>query len=170
MRVYIGARSGVYRLDGGELTALEIEGVRFWAIHAWRNERGEELLVQRAEQIERRPTRQQAVKLEQIRLCALQRLHQLIDRSIDILVMNMGASIISNPVLLDERYSGASHVYTKRYRIAFENHRCNCPSAGFIGTTEQRRQTARRHLAVVVNEHHVFGGHAGHADVAGLIG
>ena len=45
MRVYIGARTGVYRLDGNELTPLEIEGVRFWAIHAWRNEHGEDTIL-----------------------------------------------------------------------------------------------------------------------------
>jgi photosystem II stability/assembly factor-like uncharacterized protein len=45
MRVYIGARSGVYWLDGDDLTALEIDGVRFWAIHAWRNAHGEDTIL-----------------------------------------------------------------------------------------------------------------------------
>jgi photosystem II stability/assembly factor-like uncharacterized protein len=45
LRTYIGTRSGVYRLDADGLTPLGLDEHRFWAIHAWCNERGEDTLL-----------------------------------------------------------------------------------------------------------------------------
>lgn len=45
LQTYIGARSGVYRLDAQGLTALGLSEHRCWAIHAWRNERGEDTIL-----------------------------------------------------------------------------------------------------------------------------
>lgn len=45
MQIYIGVRSGVYRLDHGELTPLGLAEHRCWAIHARRNQSGEDTLL-----------------------------------------------------------------------------------------------------------------------------